>query len=101
MVITAQQGLQSSLRPSMREPSMRDNVSTFATASRFRFGVDVQASDGVAGSLVALVVDGQRRALIEVGIRRGPFHPCAFVSLAHVIVATAETLTLDCARYSE
>jgi osmotically-inducible protein OsmY len=98
MVITAQQGLQSSLRPSMREPSMRDNVSTFAIVRTFCFGAHVQASDGFAGSLVALVADRQRRALIEVGIRRGPFRPCAFVSLAHVIEATAETLTLDLTR---
>ncbi|HEX8981753.1 MAG TPA: BON domain-containing protein [Ktedonobacterales bacterium] len=77
---------------------MRDNVSTFATVRKFRFGANVQASDGAAGSVVALVADGQRRTLIEVGIRRGPFRPCAFVSLSHVIEATAETLTLDLSR---
>jgi len=77
---------------------VRDNVSTFATARKFRFGADVQASDGEAGSVVALVADGQRRTLIEVGIRRGPFHPCVFVSLEHVIEATAEALTLDLTR---
>lgn len=73
-------------------------MSTVATVRRFRFGADVQASDGAAGALVALVADGQRWTLIEVGIRRGPFRPCAFVSLAHVIEATAETLTLDLSR---
>ncbi|HZC08106.1 MAG TPA: BON domain-containing protein [Ktedonobacterales bacterium] len=77
---------------------MHDNVSTFATVRKFRFGADVQASDGAAGSVVALVADGQRRTLIEIGIRRGPFHPCVFVSLSHVIEATAETLTLDITR---
>ena len=93
MANTTQQGLQSGLRY-----GVRDTVSTFATVRKFRFGADVQASDGVAGSVVALVADGQRRALIEVGIRRGPFHPCFFVSLEHIIAATAETLTLDLTR---
>ena len=93
MANTTQQGLQSGLRY-----GVRDNVSTFATVRKFRFGADVQASDGAAGSVVALVADGQRRALVEVGIRRGPFHPCFFVSLEHVIEATAETLTLDLTR---
>jgi osmotically-inducible protein OsmY len=90
MANTTQQGFQSGLRY-----GMRDTMSTFAIVRKFRFGADVQASDGAAGSVVALVVDGQRRTLIEVGIGRGPFRPCAFVSLAHIIEATAETLTLD------
>lgn len=93
MANTTQQNLQSGFRN-----GMRDNVSTFAAVRKFRFGADVQASDGAAGSVVALVADGQRRTLIEVGIRRGPFHPCAFVSLSHVIEATAATLTLDLSR---
>jgi osmotically-inducible protein OsmY len=93
MANITQQGLLGGLRN-----GMHDNVSTFAAVRKFRFGADVQASDGAAGSVVALVADGQRRTLIEVGIRRGPFHPCAFVSLSHVIEATAETLTLDLTR---
>jgi osmotically-inducible protein OsmY len=93
MVNITQLGHQSGLRY-----GLRDNVSTFAAVRTFRFGADVQASDGAAGSVVALVADGQRRTLIEVGIRRGPFHPCAFVSLEHVIEATAATLTLDLSR---
>jgi osmotically-inducible protein OsmY len=97
MANTTQQGPQSGLRYSVQY-GVRDTVSTFAAVRRFRFGADVQASDGAAGSLVALVADGQRRTVVEVGIRRGPFRPCFFVSLEHVIAAAAETLTLDLSR---
>ena len=93
MVNMTRIGLQKGLRN-----SSRDNLSTFEHARKFRFGANVQASDGEAGVLVALVADGQRRALIEIGVRRGPFHPCAFVALEHVTAATAETLTLDISR---
>ena len=77
---------------------IRDNLSTFEHVRKFRFGANVQASDGEAGTLVALVVDGQRRTVIEIGVRRGPFRPCAFVALEHVTVATSETLTVDITR---
>ncbi|HEX9036724.1 MAG TPA: BON domain-containing protein [Ktedonobacterales bacterium] len=93
MANTTQQGFRSSLRY-----GVRDNVSAIDAVSKFRFGADVQASDGAAGSVVAIVADEQRRSLVEIGIRRGPFHPCAFVSLEHVIEANAETLTLDLTR---
>lgn len=76
----------------------RDNLSTFEHVRKFRFGADIQASDGEAGALVALVADNEQRTLIEIGVRRGPFHPCAYVSLKHVIAATAETVTLDISR---
>lgn len=76
----------------------RDNLSAFEHARKFRFGANIQASDGEAGTLVALVADDERRTLIEIGVRRGPFHPCRFVALEHVIAATAETLTLDISR---
>lgn len=75
-----------------------NNVSAFEHARKFRFGANIQASDGEAGTLVALVADGEQRTLIEIGVRRGPFRPCAFVVLEHVIAATAETLTLDISR---
>jgi osmotically-inducible protein OsmY len=93
MANTTQQGFQSGLRY-----DVRDTVSTFEIVRRFRFGADVEASDGAAGSLVALVADRQRRTLVEVGIRRGAFHPCFFVSLEHVTAATAAMLTLDLSR---
>lgn len=77
---------------------IHDNLSTIEHVRRFRFGADVQASDGEAGTLVALVVDRQRRTIIEIGVRRGPFCPCAFIALEHVTAATAEMLTVDIAR---
>lgn len=77
---------------------MRNNLSTFEHVRKLRFGATVQASDGEAGTLVALVVDGQRRTVIEIGVRRGPFRPCAFVALEHVTVATSEALTVDITR---
>lgn len=84
--------------PTNFQNGARDNLSTFELARAFRFGATIQASDGEAGALVALVADNERRTLIEIGVRLGAFRRSAFVSLKHVIAATAETLTLDISR---
>ncbi len=71
-------------------------VMEFAEAQRFRFGAAIQASDGVAGSLVMVVVDEQRRASTHLGIRMSPFHRhVVLVSVDRVTDATADTVTLS------
>lgn len=78
---------------------MPHNVMESADVQRFRFGADIQASDGEAGMLVMVVVDEQRRASTHLGIRVSPFHRhIAFVSVDRVTDATADTVTLSIPR---
>jgi osmotically-inducible protein OsmY len=66
---------------------------------KLRFGASIQASDGAAGKLVALIVDGPQRALTHVGIRVHQFdRHLTFVSLDYVISATASGISLGISR---
>ena len=66
---------------------------------KFRFGAGIQASDGEAGSLVALVVDGQSRALTQLGIRVHQFdRHLAYVPVDDVTSATAASISVDISR---
>ena len=66
---------------------------------KFRFGASIQASDGEAGKLVAVIVDSQERALTHVGIRVHQFdRHLTFVSLDYVTTATAASIALRISR---
>jgi osmotically-inducible protein OsmY len=66
---------------------------------KFRFGASIQASDGDAGKLVAVIVDSQERALTHVGIRIHQFdRHLTFVSLDYVTTATAASIALHISR---
>src|SRR5271165_224643 len=66
---------------------------------KFRFGASIQASDGEAGKLVAVIVDSQDRALTHVGIRVHQFdRHLTFVSLDYVTTATAASIGLRISR---
>jgi osmotically-inducible protein OsmY len=69
----------------------------FAHVQTFRFGAEIWASDGEAGTLAEVVADdGQRGPITHVGLHpnrfRGHLH---FVPLDLVIAATATTITLS------
>jgi osmotically-inducible protein OsmY len=66
---------------------------------KFRFGASIRASDGDAGRLIAVVVDGPERVLTQVGIRVHLFDRHAtFVSLDRVTSATAASISLGISR---
>jgi osmotically-inducible protein OsmY len=66
---------------------------------KFRFGASIQASDGDAGKLVAVIIDSQVRALTHVGIRIHQFdRHLTFVSLDYVTTATAACIALCISR---
>src|SRR5262249_21829065 len=66
----------------------------FAEVKKFRFGADVQASDGVAGRLECVVADPARRTLIAAGIRPHLFGRTYFIPLHLVAAGTARVVTL-------
>jgi hypothetical protein len=74
---------------------MQHELREFEEVQSFRFGAHIQASDGEAGMLVGVVVDDQRRALTQVGIRVSRFrHHIYFVALDLITAATAAMVTL-------
>ncbi len=76
----------------MRQPTM-----SFAETWKFRLGADIYASDGTAGTLVAVVADEQRRTLTHVGIRVHRFHRSYFLPVDLVTAADADSVTLSIA----
>lgn len=69
-------------------------VMGFAEVRKFRFGADVEASDGAAGRVDCVVADGQSRSIIAVGIKAGLFEKVRFVPVHQVAGGTSSTVTL-------
>jgi osmotically-inducible protein OsmY len=76
----------------MRRPA----ATAFMTVRQFRFGAAIQARDGAAGTLAAVVVDEARQAITQIGVRTSRFRRhLAFVPLDLVTAATDERVTLN------
>jgi osmotically-inducible protein OsmY len=71
----------------------------FAEVLKFRFGADVQASDGEAGKLNSVVADEQRRAITHVGVKVGGLFTGGgriyFVALELVTESNGDAVTLS------
>jgi osmotically-inducible protein OsmY len=75
------------------------HASKLPDVEKFRFGAGILASDGGAGRLVAVVVDGQSRALTQVGIRVHQFdRHLAYVPLDRITSATVAGISLGISR---
>src|SRR5262249_20925289 len=66
----------------------------FAEVKKFRFGADIQASDGTAGRLECLVADPGHRTISAAGIRPHLFGKTYFVPLHLIASGTAQVVTL-------
>ena len=82
-----------------RQLELAERARERPAVQKFRFGASIQASDGEAGKLVAVIVDSRERALTHVGIRVHQFdRHLTFVSLDYVTTATAVSITLRIPR---
>lgn len=73
-------------------------IAEFAEVKKFRFDADIQASDGEAGKLVTLIVEGEQPKVSHIGVRVGGFlrkSGIYFVPLDLVTEATSDTVTLS------
>src|SRR5437879_3730204 len=70
----------------------------FAEVKKFRFDADIQASDGEAGKLVAIIMEGDQPTVSHIGVRVGGFFrrtSVYYVPLDLVTEANASTVTLS------
>ena len=82
-----------------RQQEQLEHAPELPAIQKFRFGAAIQASDGEAGRLITVVVDGQSRALTQVGIRVHQFdRHLAYVPLHSLISATTTGISLDISR---
>ena len=82
-----------------RQQELVERSPELPAVEKFRFGAGIQASDGEAGRLVAVVVDGQSRALTQVGIRVHQFdRHLAYVPVDDVTSATAASISIGISR---
>jgi osmotically-inducible protein OsmY len=74
----------------------------FAPVQKFCFGADIVANDGEAGRLVSVVTaapNHQMPVLTHIGVRIHWYqHYVVFVSLDHIIAATAEAISVNLPR---
>lgn len=70
----------------------------FAEVKKFRFDADLQASDGEAGKLVTIILEGEQPKVSSIGVRVGGFfrkNSVYYVPLDLVTEANADTVTLS------
>ncbi|MGZ6387754.1 MAG: BON domain-containing protein [Ktedonobacterales bacterium] len=73
-------------------------IAEFAEVKKFRFDVDIQASDGEAGKLVAIIMEGDQPVVSHIGVHVGGFFrrtSVYYVPLDLVTDANANTVTLS------
>ncbi len=70
-------------------------VMAFAEVRKFRFGADVEASDGRAGKLYCVVAEAKSRTIAAVGVRTSFWEKVHFVPLHQVAEGTAASVTLS------
>lgn len=73
-------------------------IAEFAEVKKFRFDADIQASDGEAGKLVSVVMEGEQPKVSHVGVHVGGFFRKSavyYVPLDLVTEANAKTVTLS------
>ena len=75
---------------------MQTTVTEFADVFKFRFDAKVEASDGEAGKVVRVFVDGQRRVVFHVGVHVGLlFGKLYYLPIDLVTNATADVVTVS------
>lgn len=75
---------------------MQTAATEFAEVLKFRFDADIEAADGEAGRLAAIVADPATRAITHAVVKtRVLFGATCFVPLQLVTDATADTVTLS------
>jgi len=67
----------------------------FADVQKFRFGADIEASDGVAGHLEFVVADPAARTVTAAGIKPHLFAKTHIVPIHNVGTATADTVNVN------
>ncbi len=67
----------------------------FADVKKFRFGADVEASDGVAGKLEYVVADPSQNTVIAAGIRPRLFGKTYAVPMRLIAAGTAQAVTIS------
>ena len=75
-------------------------TTTFVSVSKFRFHGAVRDADGAGGSLAALFVAAETRAVTALSVRFGVFGHVVIVPVAQVSAATDEGIELSATRAS-